>query len=299
MIQHTPPSSPLRYPGGKSKIANYIKLIFDFNGLNGHYAEPYAGGAGVALNLLFSEYARKIYINDKSRSIFAFWHSVVHENERLAMAIETATVTMDEWHRQKDIQRNRESADIFELGYSTFFMNRTNRSGIIGGGVIGGLNQSGVWKLDVRFGRQKLAERIRKIGRYKNRIAVTNLDAIDFITDVVPTLPAKSLLNLDPPYYLKGQCVYDNFYNHDDHVAIAAIVTKLAGNWIVTYDNVEAISELYKNFRQTEYGLTYTAGTKQRGTELMIFSENLRVPEVNSISSMPARRAAAIAEENK
>lgn len=65
--------SPLRYPGGKGKVADYFKQIFRDNSLyDGVYVEPYAGGASVALSLLFNEYVSKIIINDIDRSIFAF-----------------------------------------------------------------------------------------------------------------------------------------------------------------------------------------------------------------------------------
>lgn len=287
------PASPLRYPGGKRKIVNFVKALLRENGLlDGNYAEPYAGGAGVALSLLFQEYSRKIHINDKSRSIYAFWHSVVHDSENFIALINDTKVSIEEWHRQRDVQKSKETADLLTLGFSTFFMNRTNRSGIIAGGVIGGLKQDGKWKLDVRFDKKSLIERIRKIARYRQRISVYNLDAIDFIQNILPAIPSPSLLNLDPPYYIKGQSVYDNFYEHDDHVKIAQVVSQLDTPWIATYDNVPEIIVMYKKFRQKSYGLCYTAGKKQRGTEIMIFSKRLRIPADQEIVTAPKSRIA-------
>jgi DNA adenine methylase len=281
------PTSPLRYPGGKSKIVNFVKAIFRENGLmDAHYAEPYAGGAAVALSLLYSEYVEAIHINDKSRSIYAFWHSVVHNTDAFVRLVETTEVTMAEWHRQKSIQQSKDTCDLLSLGFSTFFLNRTNRSGIISGGMIGGHAQSGTWKLDARFIKQPLIERIRKIGRYRRRIKVYNLDAVEFLTDIFPSLPSKKFLNLDPPYYVKGQCLYDNFYEHQDHESIAKIMVKLNDRWIVTYDNVQEIIEMYPEFQRRTYGLTYTAGTKQKSTEIMIFSRGLKIPRDEQITAL-------------
>jgi DNA adenine methylase len=287
----TQPESPLRYPGGKRRIVNFVKALFRENNLmDGHYAEPYCGGAGVALSLLFQEYSRKIHINDKSRSIYAFWHSVVHDSENFISLIDKTKISMKEWHRQREVQKVKETADLLSLGFSTFFMNRTNRSGIIAGGVIGGLKQDGKWKLDVRYDKKSLIERVKKIAKYRRRISVYNLDAIDFIQNILPTIPSPSLLNLDPPYYIKGQSVYDNFYEHDDHIEIAKVVSRLDSPWIATYDNVSEIVGMYKRFRQRTYDLSYTAGTKQIGTEIMIFGKGVRIPSKQEI--VPASKSA-------
>src|SRR5215218_6813135 len=91
--------SPLRYPGGKRKVANFIKLLMLENDLVGHaYAEPYAGGGSVALSLLYEEFASEIHINDLNQSVFAFWNAVLNETEALCRRISDVTVTMQEWH---------------------------------------------------------------------------------------------------------------------------------------------------------------------------------------------------------
>lgn len=282
--------SPLRYPGGKRKIANFVKLIFKENHLmDAQYAEPYAGGASVALSLLFSEYASAIHINDKSRSIYAFWHSVLNRTEDLIDRIQSTDVTIDEWERQRAIQVSKESADLLDLGFSTFYLNRTNRSGIISAGVIGGRSQTSKWKLDVRFIKSSLVDRIRRIGRYRRRISIYNADATDFVKFAFLPIKEPKFLNLDPPYYEKGQCLYDNFYEHGDHVQIARLVKSLKCKWMVTYDNVPSITDLYGSFRQKTYGLSYTAGPKHRGTEIMIFSKGLLIPETSTISNLPSK----------
>lgn len=220
-------TSPLRYPGGKGKVSNYVKFLMLENDLVGRdYAEPYAGGASVALSLLFEDYADTVHINDLNPGVHAFWFAVLHETEELCERIKHTPVTIAEWHRQREVAT---SAGVTQpdLAFATFFLNRTNRSGIIGGGVIGGKNQTGDWKLDARFNKDDLMSRIRKIGRHRTRIALTNLDAADFLKRWTGACAPPSFLYLDPPYYVKGEGLYDNFYGPGDHAAVAEVVAPI------------------------------------------------------------------------
>ena len=277
--------SPLRYPGGKRKLSNFIKLVYRQNNLvGGTYAEPYAGGAAVALSLLFGEYAARVLINDVDRSIFAFWHSVLVETDELCRRIYEAEVSVAEWYRQRSVQDN-DSSSIIDLGFSTFYLNRTNRSGIIRGGIIGGKEQDGKWKIGARFNKTDLVRRIRKIARYRSRIIVSNLDAAVFLRQLRPNLDQSSLVYLDPPYYVKGGDLYENHYNHDDHELIAELIASYNTPWIVTYDNVKQICAMYDGESRLNYGLSYSAQDRYKGSEVMFYSSGLSVPDVED----PAR----------
>ena len=250
------------------------------NGLtDGHYAEPYAGGAGVAIPLLFLEYVSRIHLNDINKSVFAFWKSVCEEPEALCRMINDKKPTMAEWRRQKAIQTS-ESATKLELGFSTFFLNRTNRSGIIGAGVIGGKAQSGEWKLDARYNRPELIRRIEKIANFSSRISLYNLDAADFLKKHVAKLPKKTLVYLDPPYYVQGKKLYENHYHHDDHKMLSDMVGSIKQKWIVTYDNAAPIRQFYKSYEQQTFGLLYSAQSKYQGTEIMVFCPDLKRPKL-------------------
>lgn len=274
--------SPLRYPGGKGKVANFIRLLFLDNDLVGHhYVEPYAGGASVALSLLYEEYASHIHINDLDRSIFALWDAVLHRTEALCRRIVDTPITMGQWERQRAVQA-AEDPEPLDLAFSTLFLNRTNRSGIISGGVIGGRDQSGQWKLDARFNKADLVRRIKKAARYRTRITITRLDAALYIRKVLPDLPLTSLVYLDPPYYTKGEGLYENFYCHEDHVGIAALVRKIRQPWVVSYDAEPEITALYTDFQRIDYKLSYSAADRCRGAEVMFFSRGLLPPEVAS-----------------
>ena len=214
--------SPLRYPGGKLKVVDYIKRLFEVNDLcGGTYIEPYAGGASVALGLLFSKYANRIKINDINLSIYAFWYSVLNETEALCRLIVDTPVTMEVWQKQHELQKHKEDAGLLEIGFSTFFLNRTNRSGILNGGVIGGKEQTGAYKMDVRYNKNNLIERIEHVAKYADVIDLTNMDAVELIKRYKRTPTAKTFCYLDPPYYVKGRDLYLNYYNEDDHKAIA------------------------------------------------------------------------------
>ena len=273
--------TPLRYPGGKGKLTDYIKSVIELNKLTDcHYVELYAGGAGVGISLLMLEYATQIHLNDINPSIYAFWHSVLNSPDELCSLISRTAVTVEEWRKQKKIQVDGESHSSLDLGFSTFFLNRTNRSGIIKGGLIGGKEQAGTWKLDVRFNKPELISRIQKIASYSDRINITKLDAIDFLTNNLPLLPQKTFIYIDPPYYVKGEGLYENHYKHDDHERVSQAISNIKNKeWIVSYDNVPAICKFYEQFEQKTYGLKYSAQSKYTGSEVMIYSPQLIIPE--------------------
>lgn len=267
--------SPLRYPGGKNKTYEYVKHLIIRNDLT-TYIEPYAGGAAVALRLLINNDVNKIIINDFDRAIYAVWYSILNHTEDIINMIENTPINMDEWFKQKEIQLNKENEDLLPLAFSTLFLNRTNRSGIIKAGVIGGKNQNGDYKMDCRFNKIEIINRIRLIASFSQRIKVRNLDAIDFINDEIKHT-RKSLTFFDPPYYDKGPDLYTNFYSHDDHVELAKAIKKLMRNryWILTYDIAEEIKELYDNFFDVEYYLNYSIAKPTQGQEFMFFSGKL------------------------
>lgn len=276
--------SPLRYPGGKLKVVDYIKRLMEENNLcGGTYIEPYAGGANVALSLLLSKYAKRIKINDIDRSIYAFWYCVLNETENLCKMIQDTDVTMEKWEQQHEVQKNKKDADLLELGFSTFFLNRTNRSGILNGGVIGGKAQMGKYKIDARYNKKDLIERIEIIAAHRNSIDLTSMDAVTLIKRYKRTPAPKTLCYLDPPYYVKGKDLYLNYYNDNDHRKIAETIMKYKGKWIISYDAVDFIKKLYKVYKQTEYFLSYSACNPSKGRELMVFSDGLILPKMEVV----------------
>lgn len=272
--------SPLRYPGGKYAIIGLVEEIVrqNWQGPLQAYCEPYAGGGGLALGMLQRGLAQHIYLNDVDRAIWAFWHAVLHETEALIALIEQTEVTLEAWHRQRAVQERKEQVDPLTLGFSTLFLNRTNRSGVIEkAGVIGGWKQAGKYKLDCRFNKPTLIAKIRAIAALKDRIHLSQLDAADFIRQVDEWGSGDTLLMLDPPYYGKGAELYTSFYRHEDHAHIRDIMASCGTPWIMTYDDVEPVRALYARFNCHTYRLNYTAQVKRKAQELLILSDSLRL----------------------
>lgn len=271
--------SPLRYPGGKSKLNKQIINLFEINNYEkGIYIEPFAGGAGVALFLLMNSYVDRIHINDLDLSIYSFWKTIVDDSESLIKLIYETPIDIDEWKKQKKIQEKPEEASILELAFSTFYLNRTNISGIIKGGAIGGYGQEGKYKIDARFNKKGLVERIEKIAQHRDKIKVTNLCVTDLIENEIKKIEDRCFIYFDPPYYVKGPELYRNHLTHDDHLKIANMIQEIEEHyWIVSYDNVKEIETMYDMFRKKTYSLNYSAGKATKGKEIMIFSNNLEL----------------------
>ena len=222
--------SPLRYPGGKGKLSKFMAAVVRANGVSdGRYIEPYAGGGGIAWELLITGVVRRVLINDISPSLFAFWTSVLRNTDDLCQRIRDVPLSIEEWDRQKEIFRNPKDVSTIDLGLSFFYLNRTNRSGILNGGVIGGRKQEGKWLMDARFNRENLIHRIRKIAECGGRIEVTCADAVEFLRERSRSLSEKDLVCLDPPYFAKGRMLYYDAYKPDDHAAVAELLADLEG----------------------------------------------------------------------
>ena len=267
--------SPLRYPGGKGKLTPFIATMIESRGhKRGTYIEPFAGGAAVALELLEKGIVSEIVINDLDKGIYSFWRAILTETDRFIEEIEKTQVNMDEWYNQRAICMNKSSRYSFELGFATFFMNRTNRSGIIKGGVIGGKAQQGAWKLDARFNKSELIERIRKIAEKKRHIHLYNKDIVSFIKNYIPKYEDNAFVYFDPPYFRKGHQLYMNFFDYEDHVRIEKLISNMVNcDWMITYDNEPEIKKIYeKNYIKT-FELNYSVAEKRKGQELIIFKD--------------------------
>jgi DNA adenine methylase len=284
--------SPLRYPGGKAKFAPFIAKVMDRNGLmGGHYLEPYAGGAAVALELLFHGVACHVHINDLDPAVYDFWIGVTQYPDELLRLLHDTPISMKQWSYWRSVLRSEIQAGPAERAFATLFMNRTNRSGVLKGGVIGGRSQEGAYKMDARLKKEVLAARIEMVALHASCISVYNEDAFVLLNRAKVFLPPQSLIYLDPPYYVKGQGLYRNYYEHADHEQMAALLQSptFRRKWVVSYDNVPEIRSMYRLVRALRYGLHYTAQVRYVGSEVMFFSEGLSLPE----KALPLVRAAA------
>lgn len=282
--------TPLRYPGGKGELTDFVKMVFERNQLlDGHYAEPYAGGAEIALNLLTQGYASNIHLNDLNPGVFAFWHSVIHEPEALCKAIHDVNVTRDEWFKQETILNSPSSHSLLEVGFAVFFLNRINRTTILWQGQSDEAGSNTFRKLDPRFNKDDLIRRIEWIAMFRSGIHLTNLDTAEWIKTRLPLLPRNSLVYFDPPYY--GNGADDKSSRHPvDHEQLANLIREHSKDrhWIVSYNRSMEIDALYSGYACLEYSIKYGKQGNQRSAEMMYLSNKLIIPAVNDPVNLKA-----------
>jgi DNA adenine methylase len=276
--------SPLRYPGGKTKLYNYIRSILRCNNLSGKtYVEPFAGGSGLSIKLLLKGDVSHIVINDYDFSIFSFWWAILSHTDEFCDLIAKTDISPNEWRKQRKIYFKCDKRDPLALGFSTFYLNRTNISGVINGGLIGGLNQTGPDNMNARFNKDNLIKKIYNIATYKNSITLYNLDAIELISQNILEQFGDLFINFDPPYVKKGAKLYKNFYNETDHRILSRKISEYHKKLVVTYDVCPLVSELYSSFRYAYLDITYSVKNSKKAQEYIFFSDNLIIPNEISI----------------
>ncbi len=285
--------SPLRYPGGKSILSDFLTNTIDLNQLRGcPYYEPYAGGAGAALRLLNDGVVSEIYINDADPRIFAFWDSVLNNSDNFMNEIRSVPLTMDKWREQHAICANTTGHESFKIGFAAFYMNRCNRSGVLSGaGPIGGHEQKGEWRMDVRFNRAPLVERISCIARLKDRIHLSSLDALRFLKTHLPAPRSRKnvFVYLDPPYVNKGQRLYLNAYDAQDHAQLARYINaQTTLPWIMSYDDTALVRKLYCEQQLANLSIPYSLQDKRSANELIITPKHVTMPRSCQINGRSA-----------
>ncbi len=272
--------TPLRYPGGKTKLYAFVKELITENELIGEtYIEPFAGGAGLALKLLFNNDVRRIIINDYDPAIYSLWFSVLNHNHELCTLVENTPLTITEWHRQKDIYTAGLNNNVIEYGFATLYLNRTNVSGIIKGGVIGGVEQTGNYLIDARFNRSSLTSTINNISDRREQIVLTHMDAKDFLAPKSLNRYKRVFIYCDPPYVQKGSKLYKNSLTEADHIALFDTMKLCRRKWLVTYDICDLIENVYKRYRRSTININYSAKTVRKAQEYAFFSNDLLIPE--------------------
>lgn len=281
--------SPLRYPGGKAGLAPFLTDVLDLNDWRGvKYFEPYAGGAGAALGLLAGKVVSHIFINDADWRIYSFWKTVLDESEWFVEKILAARLDLGEWRAHREVCVNPSGHAIRDVGFSAFYMNRCNRSGVLNGGPIGGYEQKGEWRLDVRFTKPALAERVLEIAKVRDGVSISNDDAVDFLKSKLPRGNGRkhAFVYLDPPYVVKGQRLYMNAYEPGDHDEIARYIgaQKLLP-WVMSYDDAELIRDLYKEQQIGFLPIHYSLQEKRSANELVIAPHHVRLPRTLRIGA--------------
>lgn len=278
-------ASPLRYPGGKATLAGFFETTINALGLDKPtYIEPYAGGAGAGLELLLKGVVGTVVINDLDPAIHACWKAMVKDSDAFLKLLERTPLTVDEWKKQREVYRRRHEweVDPLALGFATFYLNRTSRSGVLGAGVIGGFGQAGAYKIDARYNKDVLRARIERLAELSGKIRVTMQDGAARLREYLPK--ENVFAYVDPPYVEKGSSLYMSAFQENDHVTLATVLNGHANtNWVLTYDVSELIQSLYKTRNVSEFRLLYSAhlrGAKDKlkrtsASELMVLSDRV------------------------
>ena len=270
--------TPIRYPGGKSKLYPIINEIIEASGLDGcTYTEAYCGGAGLAIKLLLKERVSKIVLNDVDPAVYSMWDAIVNHPDELCHFIREVPLTINEWRMRKSFFDTSKEPSL-ELGKAALYLNRTNRSGILRGGPIGGISQSGKYGLDARFNREGLCAKIKDIAARADDIELCNEDACDFIDDI-SSRSTKVFTYFDPPYVIKGPGLYENHYTNEDHKAVAEKITSCTFPWVVTYDASPLVRSLYEGFGQYEVSVGYSAASVRIGSEILVAGPRITIPD--------------------
>jgi DNA adenine methylase len=272
--------TPLRYPGGKAGLAPWLSLLLEKNKLDGmHYVEPFAGGAGLAFAMLDRGLASTIHINDTHPGVYAFWRSVLDQPDAFCALINRTTVSVRMWRRYLDVLNSPRDWDVLSVGFAFFFVNRVSRSGIVGGGVIGGVEQKGNYGIDARFNRGELSDRVRAIALWRDKITVTRKDGRKLLMQYAQA-SKKTFLFVDPPYYVHGKRLYPNSLKEEDHVSVAELVKRLDAPWVLSYDEHPEIRKLYKGCKSQLSAPLYTANEARYGSERIFVKSTLKMPRI-------------------
>lgn len=277
----------LRYPGGKSSLYGFLSQVIKYNDIkNCIYIEPYAGGAGAAIKLLIKGVVKEIILNDADDYIMNFWHSILYQTDKFILRIKETEVNIKEWQRQHNLlfkSKKRKKANELSYGFATFYLNRCNWSGILDARPIGGMKQEGKWKIDARFNKDDLIRKIQKISELRHRIQLYNMDALDLLQEIKKNdnIDVNTcLVYMDPPYYIKGPSLYRKNYDNEDHLKLARYIkNETSFKWMLSYDDVNEIHEIYKEFSRNVLNLNYFAHSIKIGKELIMASYSCLIPE--------------------
>lgn len=293
--------SPFRYPGGKTQLYYFIEKLLDLNKTTGQYIEPFAGGAGLPIKLLLQNKVKKVWINDYDKAIYSVWHAILNTPIELIDRIQSvpfdyykghiinADYSISYWRTQKQIYlQNKNHQNSIDLAFATLFLNRTNISGIINGGPLGGFDQKNKTQIYARFNKETLINKIHLINKKREQIRLTRKDVFDMIPLLRDSVnPASSFIFFDPPYFEQGKNLYYSSFDEDGHQKLASTIMSLSNyKWITTYDKAPQITDFFSDNKQKfQYDIRYSANNKKRGhaPELMFASPSLKIESYDSV----------------
>ena len=279
-----PLRSPLRYPGGKAFLCEYVEQFLAANKLAPElFVEPFAGGASTSLHLLGKRLVKKIALGDKDPLVAGFWETVFEDGPWLYGKVRHAEVTIEEWERlhEKAPKRAREHA------WKCLYLNRTSFSGILSSraGPLGGKAQESEYGVDCRFYRDTVVQRLKALWKERDRVArVGEADWHKTLDWGVRQSNGRrsALIYLDPPFFHKAERLYNFVFDAADHEAVVQRLAKLKTPWLLSYDDCAEAAALFKKYRlkHKRIAVRYTSSSRQqRDMKKELVASNLVLPE--------------------
>ena len=283
--------TPLRYPGGKSALAEFVWHTIELNGFTEiPYCEPFAGGAGVAMNLLLQGKVKSVILNDLDTGIYSIWYAIFNDTEWLIEAINNTEITLAVREQKKKVYNELKDSYGYsrDLAFATFFLNRVNYSGILTGGPIGGLEQKGKYKLDCRFNKESLIDKIKEIAKYRDNVQLFHMDAIELLKN-----QSNIFVFADPPYWQAGDMLYEASVEHSKLAKVLCESKDI--HWIATYDNNINVANIYEEYgaHSKLFELQYSASRKRKELECM-FYKNVAIESFGKIKLRETEHISAI-----
>jgi DNA adenine methylase len=261
-----------RYPGGKSRIAHQI--VKEMGNIQ-EYREPFFGGGSIGLEVLESlPLGADVWVNDKYPPLASLWKMIIEDPYPLMDRISEYVPTVDDFFRIKQIFLGMpEILSEEERAMMCLVLHQISFSGlgVKAGGPIGGKTQKGTYKVDCRWSPRTLNAKILKAHRLFQRANVT-CTAVDYVRLLEDATP-QTTVYLDPPYYVRGNDLYQEPFSVQDHEELAVILRGLDCKWFISYDDCPEIRDLYSWAKIIEFKRQYAIkNAKREVVELLIKS---------------------------
>ena len=276
-----PSVTPLRYPGGKTWLLDYVKAFARFHKLSSTtIVEPYGGSASISVGLIRSQLVTDATVCERDPLIVAFWNVAIHRNEELIEYLSSLEINMETWYglrRYLDLEKTNLQNELEAAGAFLFF-NRTNYSGIIKGGPLGGKKQLSKYKLNCRFNKGRIADKIRSLKALEDKLKIIQIDGLEYMKNHALQSPDNVFFYVDPPYYGAGKDLYRFYFTDFDHQQLSAFLTGTEIPWLLSYDDAEFIRNLYQKKSNLPVYTDYQSGHLRRGVKELLISNYVIPP---------------------
>jgi DNA adenine methylase len=183
------------------------------------------------------------------------------------------------------------SDNVVDLGLACLFYNRSNFSGILAAGPIGGMEQKSVYTIDCRTNKDEIIVRLLAAATFANAVDVRHCDAAEYLLD---KHGGNRIFYVDPPYFVKGELLYRHFYKMGDHKRLASSLSSLNQPWFLSYDVHHVIEYLYEGFHINKLSFRYSAHSPKNHDELLISNFPISAEVIESPIVRSARQAHSV-----